>query len=123
MGRYLLFLCLYWLYGSNGINKVLKQDNLFFTSWNENTLAFLESMYCIDKGYIFQHFDKFVFLVKVKNLNVLTDIINFAGNLNQTFFDVHNSKSFNIKEKPSVGVHVTYYVGRMKSPIVSFRPP
>lgn len=42
---------------------------------------------------------------------------------NQILIDVHIYKNCDIKEKPSVGVNVTYYDGRMKSPIVSARPP
>lgn len=42
---------------------------------------------------------------------------------NQILIVSHVYKNCDIKEKPSVGVTDTYYDGRMKSPVVSARPP
>lgn len=42
---------------------------------------------------------------------------------NQILFDVHIFKRIVIKEKAPVGVNVTTYGGRRKSPVLSFRPP
>lgn len=50
---------------------------------------------------------------------VSSDVEDF----NQILIVSHVYKNCDIKEKPSVGVTDTYYDGRMKSPVVSARPP
>lgn len=47
----------------------------------------------------------------------------YLDGLNQILIVSHIDKNCDIREKPSVGVTDTYYGGRRKSPVLSFRPP